>query len=468
MRYKLVIIRNIVALFVVGLSLSSCKDLLDTPLPNDQLATESVFASKATIKDLVNGLYNAYSSQHNGFIVRNNAAISDETTFPTHPGNGLGDLIFANFLPQSTVQLGWDIFYKSIYRANLLIENLPGVPTTVLSESDRKLYLATARFIRAECHFFLLNSYGNVPLVTTTNAAVNSIISQATATEVYASVVSDLEAAIADLPVTVTVTPTIHNKYQAQALLARVYLYMGRWADAETAATSVINSGKFQLVAVLGDVFKKGSPESILSLAEFSTNRLYVNRASLGWMSLPTSAAVTLTTYPYVPDQVLGLIQTGDQRWVNGNWMSIQFTKPYQNKYRHNSSATDAAIAAYPQNYILLRYSEQFLIRAEARMQQNNIPGAAADLNVVRKRAGLPNTTAGDKASMVTAIENERLFELYYEGHRWYDLARTNRLDEVVGKLSWKKDNWKTTYKIWPILDKDLISNPKIKQNPGY
>jgi hypothetical protein len=185
-------------------------------------------------------------------------------------------------------------------------------------------------------------------------------------------------------------------------------------------------------------------------------------------MSLPTSAAVTLTTYPYVPDQVLGLIQTGDQRWVNGNWMSIQFTKSYQNKYRHNSSAIDAAIAAYPQNYILLRYSEQFLIRAEARMQQNNIPGAAADLNVVRKRAGLPNTTAGDKVSMVTAIENERLFELYYEGHRWYDLARTNRLDEVVGKLSWKKDNWKTTYKIWPILDKDLISNPKIKQNPGY
>ena len=468
MKYQYINIRRYVIVLTVCLTFSSCGELLDTPLPNDQLSTESVFASKSTIKDLVTGLYNAYANQQNGFIVRNNSAISDETTFPSHPGNALGDLIFANITPQNGVQLAWEPFYKTIYRANLLIENLPDVSTAILPEADRKLYMATARFIRAECHFFLVNSYGNVPIVTTTDATVNSTISQASAADIYAMVVKDLEEAMADLPVTVSNTPTLHNKYQAQALLARVYLYLGRWADAEAAATSIINSGKYQLVTILADVFKKGTPESILSLAEHSNSRLYVNRAALGWISLPTSQATTLTTYPYIPDQLISLIQTGDQRWVNGNWVSIQYTKLYQNKYRHNSSATDAAIAAYPQNYILLRYSEQFLIRAEARMQQNNIAGAASDLNVIRKRAGLPNTTASDKITMQTAVEKERLFELFFEGHRWYDLARTNRLDEVVGKLTWKKDNWKTTYKIWPILDKDLISNPRIKQNPGY
>jgi hypothetical protein len=467
MKYKSLYKKVLTLFCVIGLTFTSCDKFLETPLPNDQLATETVFQSKETIRDLVNGMYNAYASQHSGFIVRNNASLADEATVATHPGSALGDLIFANLTSQNGVQMTWETLYKSIYRANLLIENLPNVPVTILSEADRKLYLAAARFIRAETHFYLVNSWGNVPLVLSTDATVNSTKAQSPAADVYASVVSDLEAAVADLPVNVSALPTIHNKFQAQAMLARVYLYLERWADAEAAATSVISSGKYQLVTVLGDVFKKGSPESIFSIAEYSTSRLYVNRAPLGWISLPTSAA-SITGTPYIPDQILSKVQTGDQRWVNGNWVAILFTKTYQNKYRHNSSAADAAIAAYPQQYFLLRYSEQFLIRAEARAQQNKITDAAADINVIRKRAGLPNTTAADKTSLLVAIENERLFELFWEGHRWPDLARTNRLNDVLGTLPWKKDNWKSTYRFWPIHDRDMIANSKLKQNPGY
>ena len=468
MKYNRLNISLYIVLFFAGIGLPSCREFLETPLPNDQLSTETVFKSKETIRDVVNGMYGAYSNLQNGFIVRNNAANADEGTLPTHTGSALADLVFGIFTSQNGVQITWESVYKTIYRANLILENLPEVPASILNETDRKLYMAAARFVRAECNFFLVNSWGNVPLVTTTDASVNATIGQSPAADVYALVISDLEAAKADLPETVTSAPTIHNKYQAQALLARVYLYLGRWADAEAAATSVISSGKYTLVSVLTDVFKKGSAESIFSVAEYSTSRLYVNRASVGWISLPTSSATARTSSPYVPDQVLAKIQTGDQRWVNGNWVSVQYTKTYQNKYRHNSTATDAAIAAYPQYYILLRYSEQYLIRAEARAQQNNITGAAADLNVIRKRAGLANTAAVDKTSLLTAIESERQFELFYEGHRWYDLARTNRLDEVLGTLSWKKDNWKSYYKLWPVHDRDLIANPKLLQNPGY
>jgi starch-binding outer membrane protein, SusD/RagB family len=452
----------------IGLIFTSCKEFLETPLPNDQLATETVFKSKETIRDVVNGMYAAFAYEHIGFMERNNAACSDEGTLPNNPGNALGDMVFASITPLNGVLLPWETLYKTIYRANLILENLPDVPVTVLSETDKNLYMAAARFVRAETNFFLVNTWGNVPLVTTTDASVNSAIPQTPAADVYALIVSDLETAVAGLPETVTATPTVHNKFQALALLARVYLYLGRWADAEATASGVISSGKYQMVSVLADVFKKGSPESILSIAETSNSRLYVNRAPLGWMSLPTSSATTLTTYPYVPDQELSKIQTGDQRWVNGNWAAVLYTKTYQNKYRHNSLAADAVIAAYPQHYILLRYSEQFLIRAEARAQLNKITEAAADLNVVRKRAGLPNTVSADKASMLTAIETERQFELFYEGHRWFDLARTNRLDAVLGTLPWKKDNWKSHYRYMPVPDKEMILNPKLVQNQGY
>ena len=468
MKYIILNIRLLTALLVSCLTFSSCDKFLNTPLPNDQLSTETVFSTKETIRDVVTGMYNAYSAYNNGFIERNCAALSDEGGMTSNPGSAIGDYVFANLTTLNGIQITWESLYKPIYRANLILENLPLVSTTILPEADRKAYMAAARFVRAATYFFLVNSWGDVPLVTTTDAAVNAIMPRTPSADVYALIVSDLQTAIADLPETVTSTPTVHNKFQAQALLARVYLYQGKWVEAEAAATSVIGSGKYQIVTVLTDVFKKGSPESIFSIAESSTNRLYVNRAALGWVSLPTSAAGALTSSPFVTDQVLGRIQTGDQRWVNGNWVAPQYTKLFQNKYRHNLTATDAAIAAYPQNLILLRYSEQFLIRAEARAQQGNVNGAATDLNVVRKRAGLPNTTASDKTGMLTALENERQFELYYEGHRYFDLARTNRLNEVVGTLPWKKDNWKSTYRYLPILDKDMIVNPFLVQNPGY
>jgi hypothetical protein len=126
-------------------------------------------------------------------------------------------------------------------------------------------------------------------------------------------------------------------------------------------------------------------------------------------------------------------------------------------------------------DYLVLRVAEQYLIRAEAKAQQNNFSGAQADVNVIRNRAGLPNlTTMVDNTTAMMAIEKERRTELFCEwGHRWFDLKRwsslTNtgktRADDVLGAL---KITWKSTSVIYPIPQSARDNNPNLTQNTGY
>lgn len=454
---------------VITIAMISCEDFLEVPLPNDQLATETVFQSKETIHDLLTGMYNIYAGNLSfGFAFRASAALADEAMFPAPTGSGISNLIIGNLTAENTAIPSWNEIYSSIYRANILIENLPEVPNSILSEPLRKSYMAAARFVRAQCHFFLVNSWGDVPLILTTDAIENADAAKTPADQVYASVINDLELAAADLPEDVIESPTIHNKYQALALLARVYLYTEKWEEAEAAATEVINSGEYLLVTNLQDVFKKGSQESIVYFAESMNNRIALNRVTFAIYLLPYMPAAVNSFSPHIPDHIISMIEPGDQRWLEGNWMTTLFTKPFQNKWRHNLFASDAQIAEYPQNYILIRLSEMYLIRAEARAQQNKIGDAADDLNEVRTRAGLPDTGASDKASMLMAIENERVFELFMENHRWYDLKRTNRLDAVLGTLPYKQENWQSYYRLWPIRETELLVNSNLEQNFGY
>jgi len=117
-----------------------------------------------------------------------------------------------------------------------------------------------------------------------------------------------------------------------------------------------------------------------------------------------------------------------------------------------------------------LRLAEQYLIRAEAMAQQNKIPEAAADLNVIRSRAGLPNTTAATQSAMLAAILQERKAELFTEwGHRWLDLKRTNTVDSVMSVVAPQKGGtWQSIQKYYPIPQSELNADPNLVQTPGY
>lgn len=464
---------GVIILMLVVLT-TSCKKYLEIPLPIDQLATTTVYQDSTTITAAVDGMYNSFAS---GLLQANSLKftywISDEGTIDPIPGSEIGNIIAGNLQEGNTQVLPWSWFYPNIYKANELIERLPSVPVSIISQAKKNTYIGAAKYVRAATHFFLANYWGDVPLTLTTNTDYNIANSRTPAASVYEQVLTDLYDAVNVLPITVNTSnsKTIHNRYQALALLARVHLYLGNYVRADSAATAVINSGQYLMVSGVNNVFKRGSREAIYSQGPTSTGLLFDNRSLVGWLTLPATSALTLTTICQMTPQLLANFEVGDQRNVNNNWVSDLFGKRFANKYLYNSAATATTIAANPQDLIYQRLAELYLIRAEARAQQGIITGlnsAASDLNIIRNRAGLANTTATTQPAMLTAVEKERICELFYEGFRWLDLKRTGKLDATLKALPWKAGFHQPYMKLLPIVVAELIANPRIKQNPGY
>ena len=464
----------LIPIIFLMIAITGCKKYLEVPLPIDQLATDNVFKTKPTIISAVNGMYNAFSDGLlKGTYYKITYWWSDEGEISPLPGSEIGDIIGGNIVPANTQLMQWGFFYRTIFRANTLIEKLPAVGTDILTDAEKKQFISAAKYIRAAEHFTLVTSWGDVPLITSTSAEENLNKPRTPATEVYNQIIKDLQEAAADLPATVNTSnsKTIHNRFQPLALLAKVYLYLGRWADAEAAATEVIGSNQYLLVTGVNNVFKRGSREAILSHGATGTGSLFDNRAVLGWITLPASSGNAASTHCAIPAAMQSRFEAGDQRKVSGNWTISLFGKVFANKYLHNVTASTTTINANPQDFIYQRLAELYLIRAEARAQQGNITGAnsaATDINLVRTRAGLPNTTAATQLQMLSAIEKERVTELFYEGHRWYDLKRTGQLQTVLGAVPYKAANYKAHYNLWPIPLSELNNSPNLTQNPGY
>jgi hypothetical protein len=183
-----------------------------------------------------------------------------------------------------------------------------------------------------------------------------------------------------------------------------------------------------------------------------------------------------LIPYPSYPlfisltNNLINAFDTGDLRkkaWIDSSKDNNNNNFYYPRKYIIDRGQIRINNPV-PQYYTLFRLAEQYLLRAEARAQQSKLPEAIADINVIRTRAGLPslpNTLS--QAQTMTAIEQENRIEFFAEwGHRWLDLKRWGRADAVLGPI--KGSNWQTTDQLYPIPQRELITDPNLTQNPGY
>ncbi len=173
-------------------------------------------------------------------------------------------------------------------------------------------------------------------------------------------------------------------------MLARVHLYLPQpnYTGADSAATAVINSGNYRLLSTdsLNYVFLANSEEAILQLQTISTAGYYITQEGRIFIPLVRQSSVEY----YLTSQLLGAFELGDQRkiaWVDSIvYNGTAYYYPY--KYKVGLSQRDPNnITEY---YALLRFSEQFLVRAEAEANgaSGGLHGAIADLNFVRIRAG--------------------------------------------------------------------------------
>jgi hypothetical protein len=232
------------------------------------------------------------------------------------------------------------------------------------------------------------------------------------------------------------------------------------WQQAETAANNVITqSGYYELLPNLLDVFKRNSKEALFSLSEINLSSLFLDKSVFGAVLI---SDVNSAMHPTIVNK----FEPGDARFAN--WTRLVSGRRQPFKYIH---ALAAIASSNPQDFIVQRLAEIYLIRAEARARQNKLTGAngaIADINAIRTRAGLVGTTAAAQQEVLNAIEDERIRELFGETHRWFDLKRTGKADQVLGALAHKAANYAPHMKFMPIATSQIETNPALTQTLGY
>ncbi|WP_171047866.1 RagB/SusD family nutrient uptake outer membrane protein [Pedobacter xixiisoli] len=456
-----------IPLYIIATSVSllSCEKFLEVDSPKNQVAAETAFQDEKIANATVIGMYtsmNGFNSQFGSGLLSTLLSIAaDDYLYAA----GSYDAFKDNALLSSTSFLDrlWSQPYAHIGQANKVIE---GVENSTLSTSVKAQLIGEAKFVRAFCYFYLVNTFNKVPLVKDTDVFKNNLLPQSSKQEVYDFITQDLVDAVANLTDPYVGTERVRpNKKAAQALLARVYLYTQKWELAETTSSAVIADTRYKIPTDLNSVFLKTSEEAIWQLQTVNTSTAGVNTWE-GFSIVPTSATVNplYRVYQKTLDAFESTVLGTDKRKVN--WTKEQpfngVPYSYPSKYKVRTSTP---VAEYN---TVLRLAEQYLIRAEARANIGTaakLSVAVDDLNVLRARAGvtlLSNTL--NKADALLAVEKERHFELFGEwGHRWFDLVRTNR---AVAVLSVTKGNGFTASDMLiPIHDEIMKTNPNLKPN---
>ena len=359
----------------------------------------------------------------------------------------------------------WQFAYSTINKANTVIEGLQNSP---LEGLVRNQIQGEAFFIRAMTHFYLTNLFGDIPYVNTTDFEVNSGITKDDVALVYQKITEDLLLAQSQMIVDYSFVSNEQrvrpNQAATTALLARVYLYQQDWSNAEIQATSIIENSLFTLDSLNG-VFLPESKEAIWQL---QPNRVLEHTRHGRIFNLLAEPGTIFFFTTALSKNLIQAFDTSDNRL--SDWVGIRNSgeNTFFYPFKYKLGFQDVAGEIPDEFVVVLRLAEQYLIRAEARAQQGNIFGAQEDLNAIRNRAGLDNTTASDQPSLLIAILEERRFELFAEwGHRWFDLKRTGRTNEVLTTIPEK--DWQDTDVLWPIPEEELLNNPNLlPQNPGY
>jgi hypothetical protein len=438
---------------------TSCRKYVDIGVADNLISKENAFSTDASATSAVLGIYSYYPMVYSQQYFTWLGGISADDLQYTGATAELLQFAQNNVLINNSVNENylWIYPYQVIREANLAINGITN--STGISAGVKKQLLGEAKFIRAFIYLNLVNFFGEVPLSLDPVELNNGYLGRSSVDAVYTQVIADLKDAQSLLPETYAGTAALKvraNKWAATALLARVYLYTKDYANAEAEATKVIGSGLYTMSA-LGNTFVNTSSETILQIYT------YYGYSSFGSSYRTSSSAsnVAPPTYALYPT-VVSSFEAGDNRktaWVDST--TYNGVKYYRlNKYKLNT-----ATAGNEYN-VMLRLAEQYLVRAEARAQQTNIGGAQSDLNVVRTRAGLANTTAATTGDLLTAIAQERKVELFGEyAHRWFDLIRTNQATNVLAPL---KSSWKTTSVLMPVPYNQRLLNTNLSQNNGY
>jgi hypothetical protein len=463
--------------------LSSC-EVLDQK-PESSFTPANFYKNADDAKAAVSAVYDPLNNQNMyGQVMW---ILQDQATDDAEWGNGRStanqpknDLDKYTFTPATnTFQSIWSTVYNAINRANAVISRVPGI---TMDNDLKDRYIAEAKFMRGFYYFTLVRLFGAVPIITTETTSLNDLsVARASVDDVYKLVIQDFTEAESVLPTTYsTADKGRATKGAAKAFLAKVYLTRQDWVKASAKAKEVIDLGAYDLWASFADAFliaNKNGKEGVFEMQALSGG---FNEGSLmqGYMR-PNF------------DRVNGVAGFGDDPATENLYKAYRADDKRRNVtlklYSATSTPAAPASVLFPcyvykyldpsstgtgdggNNYPIIRYSDVLLMYAEALNEQAaSSTEAYSTINRIRNRAGLPNLTVNlSQAQFRDSLLLERRLELAFEGHRWYDLARTKRLISAM-----KAQNPTITvdehHYLFPIPQTERDVNPKLDQNPGY
>lgn len=493
---------SVTTLAIFGLVISSCTNLDEGIY--DKYVADDFYKTEAGINAALADIYKEIRGDWNGVGIAGadrgwydlNETCTDEMMIPQRSDgawadNGIWQQMYLHTWTsgQSFIQNTWDWLYRAVYKSNLAIELLTaaGAPESAIAE---------AKVLRAYFFYLLMDGWGNVPIVTSTETLPEDV-SQSTRAQVYDFVVSELEANVDNL--VDTKGGTFYNRFNIWAgytVLAKVYLnaavYTGtaRNAEAISALSKIIDEGGFSLVS----------------------GAQYLSRGTDGLFGASLSnEEVILAIYieaQQAPRNIIGIRSLygphGTALFGIGTWNGATVHQDFVNKYDDSdirkdqwllgpqvvngtevanyqlniSSITSAGIQEGARNakflpvtpltaesssndFPVYRYADVLLMMAEARIRDGQPALANQYLDQVRNRAGLDDFVG---TPTLDEIYDERGRELAWEGHRRQDMIRFGKFLQAHD-FKGASDN---KFLLFPIPAAARAANPTLIQNPGY
>lgn len=475
---------------------AGCEDFLQKD-PQGELTQEAFPVTASDAELATNAVYvtiRNWAYHSGGYPIMD--IMSDDAHKGSNPNDQLPTIGPYESFTHTTTQDGLDRWYSALYegikRANVVLEKVPLID---MDTELRSQYLAEASFLRGLYYFDLVRAFGGVPKVTSTTPPTK--VPRSTAVEIYDLIISDLKFAAENLPEKSAYGPDDAGratKGAAKSLMAKVYLFRDDYVNAEKYALEVILSDEYDLEPVFADANGKLGEHGVESVFEIGAMEVdgaggnqYANTQGVrgspnrGWgfnrPSLDLRASFEAGD-PRLAATIIDLGETLDGVLILGDGTTPDETldenddvievECYNQKvwYPGNNTTTQ-----WGHNRRLIRYADVLLIAAEALNENNKPADALLYLNEVRRRARqgnnsiLPDITVTGKSALRDIIIEERRHELAMEGHRFWDLVRTEKAASVLSPLGFVAGK----HELFPIPQNEIdISQGSLEQNPNW
>jgi hypothetical protein len=468
--------------------LPSCHDFIEEN-PKDRVATSNFYKTEADAVSAVNAIYahlNAQNGDTFGGVYHSNfwitVGLASDEMLNNQVGNIDADQL-SNFTysPQNGIVSDvWKQHYKAIWLSNIAIARVPLIEMDV---TLRDRLTNEAKFLRGLLYFNLVRMYGKIPLLISDEVPLYP--EAAEVEDIYTQIIQDLTDA-ENLPKDQADGRGRATWGAAKSILAKVYLTRGEYDKCAAKCLEVIQSNKYELWDNYSDVFKmvnRGGKESIFTVGfgDAGGAIIFWEGGQFHVRLLPTmlmTAKITTNTLGWqVPTQALAdSFEDDDERkpvtvfnqfneTVRGTAYNVPFDKYYFRKYWDVDDEDEFTNTTAKQDFPVIRYPDVLLMYAEALNAQS---GPTADaytyLNMVRDRAGLDDLSGLSKDQFLDAVLQERKVELAAEGHRWFDLVRTQKLATLVPEAKTGVTPI-ARFNLFPIPQKERDLNVNLPQN---